>query len=74
MGLSDDMVPMVVKPLQFIPESGLQGYLKYLEHHMTELGMHLSRPNHYLLIIYGDDGLRSMVILPVDDSLGLRTE
>lgn len=74
MGLSEGVVLKVVKPLYGIPESGLHWYLTYLEHHMTKLGMRRSRTDPCLLLGTDADGLRGMIILQVDDSLGLGTD
>lgn len=43
MGLPGDVVVKVVNPLYGIPESWLQWYLTYLEHHIIKLGMIRSR-------------------------------
>lgn len=73
-GLPDLIVLQVIKPLYGIPESGLHWYLTYLEYHIDELKMVRTKADTFFLIKRNDEGIEGMVLLQVDDSLGVGTE
>lgn len=61
----------VLKPLNGIPEAGLQWYLTYLSYHIEELGMIRSRTDPWLLIKRENGKLRGMIPIQVDESIGI---
>lgn len=71
MGLSEDMVLLVVKPLYGIPESGLHWYMTYLEYHMDKLDMKRTTADPCVLVKRRNGKLSGLVALQVDDSLTL---
>lgn len=49
MGLKKEYVLPVIKPLFWIPESGIHLYLTYLKHHTERLGMTRATSDPYVL-------------------------
>lgn len=64
-------VLQVVKPLYSIPEPGLHWHLNHLHHHLENFGMSRVRADPFILFrpIYGN--FNGLVLLQVDESLGL---
>lgn len=58
-----------IEILYGIPESGLYWYLKYVDHHCNKPRMSQSRADPCILHRCDENGLYSMVIWQVDDSL-----
>ena len=71
LGLPKNYVLRVEKPLYGIPESGLHWYLTYLTHHLEVLHMTRSRVDPCVLYRTKNDKLEGMILLQVDDSLGM---
>lgn len=71
--LPDGFVLKVVKPLYGIPESGLHWYLTYLTHHLDTLHMTRSKSDPCVLIKRSKGQLEGLILLQVDDTLGLGT-
>lgn len=71
--LAPGYVLCVVKPLYAISESGLHLYLKYLAHHLDTLYMTRSKCDTCVRIRRTNDNLDGLILLQVDDSLGLGT-
>ena len=75
MELPPGYIIKVVKPLYGIPESGLHWYLTYLTHHLDTLRMTRTRSDPCILIRRTKDGaLDGLILLQVDDSLGLGSD
>lgn len=74
LGLPADYVLKVEKPLYGIPESGLHWYLTYLSHHVDNLGMNRARTDPCLLYRHKDNEIDGIILLQVDDTLGIATE
>ena len=73
LGLPEGYILKVVKPLYGIPESGLHWYLTYLAHHLDTLHMTRARCDPCVLIRRSNDRLDGLILLQVDDSLGIGT-
>ena len=73
LGLDEDYVLKVVKPLYGIPESGLHWYLTYLSHHLDTLKMVRAQCDPCVLLRRNQDDLERLILLQVDDSLGVGT-
>lgn len=73
LGLEHGHILCVVQPLYGIPKSGLNWYLTYLEHHLKVLNMTRTKEIPCVLIRQTNDELDGMVILQVEDSLGIGT-
>lgn len=69
MQLPDDSLLKVVLPLYGIPESGLDWYLTYTNHHMEHLGMFRATVDPCVLIRREKGNLAGLVIHQVDDSM-----
>lgn len=70
LGLGDDIVLRVMKPIYGILYIGLHRYLNYLEHHLDNLGMIRTRTDPYLLVQRKACNVYGVIELQVDDSLG----
>lgn len=64
----------VLKLLCGIPECGLHWYLTYLAHHLEVLQMQCARSDPFVLIRERDVLIDGLVLLQIDESLGLVTE
>lgn len=73
LGLPEGTVLEVVKPLYGIPDSGLHWYLTYLSHHIDKLEMTRSKSDPCVLFRRSHDGLDEIILLQVDDALGIGT-
>lgn len=75
MEMGEDVVIRVVNTLYVIADSGLQWYLKYLNHHQERLGMHFETTNQWFTIIHDENGyLYGIVIIQDDNSLATRSD
>lgn len=74
MGLEDDEVLLVTKPLYGVPESGLHWFVTYQTHHKERLGMNCTRGDPCLLFRPGETSPDGLTALQVDDSYGHGTE
>lgn len=70
MGLSEDEVILVLKPLYGIPESGLHWFVTYHDHHINTLNMIPSIVDPCVLYRRNGNDLDGMTALQVDDSVG----
>lgn len=73
LGMEKGTVLNVLKPLYGITESGLHWYLTYVQHHIDRLGMRQSAVDPCVLIRNSEQGLEGLILLKVDDTLGLGT-
>lgn len=64
-------VLQIVGPLHGIPGSGLHWYLMYLSDHLDTLGMKRALADPCLLYRHHNEQLDGLVLLQVDDYLGL---
>ena len=74
MGLADDEVLFVLKPLYRIPESGLHWFITYQAHYKERLGMRAVRAHPCLLYRRDGDKLEGVTVLQVGDSYGHGTD
>lgn len=72
LGLPDDKVLEVIKPLYGIPESGLHLFLTYSTQHIESLHMRQSTINPCLFYNRDDEGLHGIILPQFDDSLSFR--
>ena len=70
MGLGEEEVLLVKKPLYGIPESGLHWFLTYHTHHVERLGMMATKGDVCVLYKRGETTPKGLVALQVDDSYG----
>lgn len=69
MALDDSMVLKMVRQLYGMPESGLNLYITYVEHHTDQLGMKRPKVDPCVMLKHEDGRFTGMVSLQVDDSL-----
>lgn len=74
MNLGTTEVLKVVRPLYGIPESGMNWDLTYIDHHLGHLGMERPTVDSCLLYKRSDTRLQGLIILQVDDSLGIGSD
>lgn len=67
--LPEENILKVMKSLHGIPESGLYGYLTYVEHHCKMLDLKRFRADTCLLFKHDGTSLEALAILQVVDSL-----